>query len=609
MSHAVTMTRHARPDANRAPNASRSRTIASTKTAALARRSTVVRDDASVVGGGRRRRAIVPRVFAPSNTRPPMTPHEEPELVDPEELLLVDGEIGPVTRPATKELDVAREAWYVRAILTADVYDVAIESPCEIAPRLSERIGASIYLKREDLQPVFSFKIRGAYNKMKQLSEEERARGVITSSAGNHAQGVAMSGQKLGCKAIIAMPVTTPGIKVEAVRRLGGEVVLVGENYDATQAYAKQRSKEEGLTYIPPFDDPFVIAGQGTVGVELLRQLPSVDIVFVPIGGGGLAAGMAADIKAIRPEIRVIGVEPAGANAMTISLARGKIVKLNKVDGFADGVAVREPGRDCFEIIHSMLDGIITVRTDQIASAIKDVFGDTRSILEPAGAVAVAGAKAYCTANNFKGKVVAVTSGANMNFDRLRVISEIADQGGKEEATLLSVIPEKNGEFKRFVETVGDRNISEFKYRVQGDNARVLYSIEVSDIKEVQETMARMDALGFKTVDLSNDTATQFHLRHMTGGKARVKDERLYSVEIPERAGALGNFLDFISPKWSISMTHYRADGGQVGKVLFGVQVTENDREEFEKCLELCGYKYVDMTSNVAFRTLFGDDN
>ena len=553
------------------------------------------------------RSRVISRVFAPLVRPPAGETSEAPELVDPEELLLVDGEIGPVTRPEPKrEWDVAREAWYLRAILTADVYDVAVESPCELAPRLSERIGAQIYLKREDLQPVFSFKIRGAYNKMKQLTDEERGRGVITSSAGNHAQGVALSGQKLGCKAIIAMPVTTPAIKVEAVRRLGGEVVLVGENYDATQAYAKQRAKEEGLTYVPPFDDPYVIAGQGTVGVEILRQLPSVDIVFVPIGGGGLAAGMAAYIKAIRPEIKVIGVEPAGANAMTISLARGKIVKLSKVDGFADGVAVREPGRDCFEIIQNMIDGIITVKTDQIAAAIKDVFGDTRSILEPAGAVAVAGAKAYCSANRFTGKVIAVTSGANMNFDRLRVISEIADQGGKEEATLLSIIPEKNGEFKRFVETVGDKNISEFKYRIQGDNARVLYSIEVSDIKEVQDTMARMEALGFKTVDLSNDATTQFHLRHMTGGRGRVENERLYNVEIPERAGALGNFLDFISPRWSISMTHYRSDGGQVGKVLFGVQVAEGERKEFETCLESCGYKYSDMSSNVAFKTLFG---
>ena len=543
-------------------------------------------------------------VFAPL-VRPTPFVGELP-LVDPEDLILLDGEIGPVMRPEAKDSDVAREAWYVRAILTADVYDVAIESPLELAPRLSDRVGAQIYLKREDLQPVFSFKIRGAYNKMKQLTEEERARGVITSSAGNHAQGVALSGQKLNCKAIIAMPVTTPAIKVEAVRRLGGTVELVGENYDATQAYAKERAAAEGLTYIPPFDDPYVIAGQGTVGVEVMRQLPSAEIIFVPIGGGGLAAGMVAYIKAIRPEIRVIGVEPAGANAMTLSLARGEIVKLSKVDGFADGVAVREPGRDCFEIIQTMIDGIITVKTDQIASAIKDVFGDTRSILEPAGAVAVAGAKAYCQAHGVTGKVIAVTSGANMNFDRLRVISEIADQGGKEEATLLSIIPEKNGEFKRFVETVGDINISEFKYRVQGADARVLYSIEVSDLKDVQNTMQRMEALGFKTVDLSNDATTQFHLRHMTGGQGRVENERLYKVEIPERAGALGNFLEFISPKWSISMTHYRNDGGRVGQVLFGVQVAEEEREVFEECLDGCGYKYDDMSSNIAFKTLFG---
>jgi threonine dehydratase len=533
-------------------------------------------------------------------------PRKELPLVDPEDLVLLEGEIGPVTRAEARDTDVAREAWYLRAILTADVYDVAVESPLERAPRMSERSGADIYLKREDLQPVFSFKIRGAYNRMKQLSKEELVRGAITASAGNHAQGVALSGQTLGCKAIIAMPVTTPAIKVEAVRRLGGTVELVGENFDATQAYAKKRAVDEGLTFIPPFDDPYVIAGQGTVGVELLRQLPEVEIIFVPIGGGGLAAGIVAYVKAIRPDVRVIGVEPAGANAMALSLARGEIVKLSKVDGFADGVAVREPGRDCFEIIQAMIDGIMTVKTDQIAAAIKDVFGDTRSILEPAGAVAVAGAKAYCQAHNFKGKVVAITSGANMNFDRLRVISEIADQGGKEEATLVSIIPETNGAFKKFVETVGQTNISEFKYRVQGPNARVLYSIEVSTLQDVQDTMTRMDALGFKTVDLSNDETTQFHLRHMTGGQGRVENEVLYKVEIPERAGALGNFLDFISPRWAITMTHYRSDGGRVGQVLFGVQVPEQERKDFEHCLDGCGYKYDNMSSSIAFKTLFG---
>jgi len=543
------------------------------------------------------------RVMSPL-VRPREVPGELP-LVDPEDLVLLDGEVGPIVRATQTDTDIDREAWYLRAILTANVYDVAIESPLERASRLSDRIGANIYLKREDMQPVFSFKLRGAFNRMKQLSQEELDRGAITASAGNHAQGVALSGQKLGCKAIIAMPVTTPAIKVEAVRRLGGTVELVGENFDATQAYAKKRAKDEGLTFIPPFDDPYVIAGQGTVGVELLRQLPSTDIVFVPIGGGGLAAGIAAYIKAIRPEVKVIGVEPAGANAMALSLARGARVKLSKVDGFADGVAVREPGRDCFEICQAMLDGIITVKTDQIAAAIKDVFGDTRSILEPAGAVAVAGAKAYCTAHGVTGNVVAITSGANMNFDRLRVISEIADQGGKEEATLLSIIPEKNGAFKKFVETVGDRSISEFKYRIQDANARVLYSIVVSNQSEVEDTMKRMKAQGFETVDLSNDATTQFHLRHMTGGRVKVENEVLYKVEIPERAGALGNFLDFISPKWAITMTHYRSDGGRVGQVLFGIQVPDAERNEFEKCLNECEYSYDDMSSNIAFQTMF----
>jgi len=541
---------------------------------------------------------------------PPTGPSKarEPAEVLPEEMVLREGELGVVRRGVMKSEDAERLNWYLKAILTANVYDVAVESPLDYAPRISERLGAQIYLKREDLQPVFSFKLRGAYNKMASISPEDLKRGVITSSAGNHAQGVALAAKKLQCDAVIAMPVTTPAIKVDAVRRLGATVALVGENYDETQAYAKQRSIEEGRTFVPPFDDPLVVAGQGTVGMELLRQLPYLDAVFVPVGGGGLIAGIAAYVKSIRPDIKVIGVEPEGANAMCQSLYRGEIVRLSKVDGFADGVAVRQVGQVCFELCQNLVDGIMTVKTDQICAAIKDVFGDTRSILEPAGAVAVAGATAYCEANGMTGKVVCITSGANMNFDRLRTVSQLADSGLQQEATLLSMIPEENGAFKRFAELVGtDVNFTEFKYRVNDlDSAKVLYSVEVSGPDDLQNCIARLREAGYTTENLTEDSTTQIHLRHMVGGTGAVENERLYKVEIPERAGALDNFLDYISPRWKITMTHYRSDGGRLGQVLFGIQVYPSDLEVFEEVLNDTGYTFTDMTENPAFKILYG---
>ena len=552
-------------------------------------------------------------------------------IVNPEDFTLQPGEVSKFKAPTTTVEDLQLSGWYLKAILTADVYDVVVETPLELAARLSERVTASvpmtpggdaqkqkrIFLKREDLQQVFSFKIRGAYNKIKNLKKEELERGIITASAGNHAQGVALSAKTLGIKAVVAMPVTTPKIKVEAVRRLGGDVVLIGENFDETAAYAKKRSVDDEMTFIPPFDEPYVIAGQGTCGVEILRQLPTAKAVFIPIGGGGLIAGVATYLKTIAPKIKIIGVEPSGANAMAQSLDRGELVKLSKVDGFADGVAVKEVGVNCFQLCQQCVDGVMMVRTDQTCAALKDVFEDTRSILEPSGALAVAGAKEWLNANpDFEGDVVCITSGANMNFDRLRVISEIADGGSGTEATLISAIPEENGSFKRFVTLVGeDTNFTEFKYRVQnlsGDGkkslAKVLYSVNVESETQLQACIARLRSNGIPTEDFTKDETTQTHLRNITGGASSIPNERLYNIAIPERAGALANFLDFISPRWNVSMTHYRAGGQREASVLVGIQVPDSELAEIEAALDGCGYEYSCLQSNAAYNMLFEDN-
>jgi threonine dehydratase len=523
--------------------------------------------------------------------------------VSPEDMILCEGELSTVCRPDSKPGDADQLNWYLRAILTATVYDVSVVSPLDFAPRLSERIGAKIHLKREDLQSIFSFKLRGAYNRMSNIPQEALAKGVICSSAGNHAQGVALAAKKLGCDAVIAMPITTPAIKVDAVRRLGATVELVGENYDATQTYAKNRSEKEGRTFVHPFDDPFIVSGQGTVGMEVVRQLPSVEIVFVPVGGGGLIAGIAAYVKSIRPDVKIIGVEPGGANAMTQSLYHGEICRLTKVDPFADGVAVRQVGNVPFDLCRRLVDGMITVKTDEICAAIKDVFTENRTILEPAGAVAVAGAKAYCRVHGITGNVVAITSGANMNFDRLRVVSQLAD---KQESTLLSVIPERNGSFKAFVHLVGaDVNFTEFKYRVSDDtDAVVLYSVTVRDASVLERCLGRLQDAGIPTENLTDDETTQIHLRHMVGGATDVMNERLYKVQIPERTGALGSFLDHISPAYAITMIHYRGDGGKEGNTLFGIKTTTGSA--VEALLKSTGYTYEDMTTNRAFNALYG---
>ncbi|GFR47671.1 hypothetical protein Agub_g9415 [Astrephomene gubernaculifera] len=488
---------------------------------------------------------------------------------------------------------------YLRAILTARVYDVAIQSPLEEARKLSEAVGNTVLLKREDLQPVFSFKLRGAYNKMAKLPAEARARGVITSSAGNHAQGVALAASRMGCTAIICMPVNTPEIKVANVRKLGGQVVLVGESYQEAQAAAVARAAAEGLTFIPPYDDPYTIAGQGTIGDEILRQVSDpdkLDAIFVPVGGGGLIAGIAAFTKALKPDIKVIGVEPSGANAMAISLARGQRVALSRVDAFADGVAVKQVGQETFRLCRQLVDGVVLVDNSAVSAAIKDVFNETRSILEPAGALAVAGAKAWLKRNGMKGStVVAVTSGANMNFERLRLVAELANVGGRTEATITTTIPERPGAFKEFIDTAvssdSDLSVTEFKYRYSaGSTAQVLWGVAIRHPEQLAALLERLNAADMTSTDISGLEVAQVHLRHLAGGRARsytgrIEDEKIIQVVFPERPGALRRFLDVVSPAWNVTLFHYRTSGNRESSVLLGVQVPAYDEGRFTAAL------------------------
>lgn len=500
---------------------------------------------------------------------------------------------------------------YLKRILTSRVYEAAVETPMIVMEQLSDRVGNKVLLKREDLQPVKSFKLRGAYNRMAELTEEELARGVICSSAGNHAQGVAYSAQQLGADAVIAMPVTTPRIKVDSVKRLGGTVALVGDTYDATQAYAMQRARDEGRIFIPPFDDPAVIAGQGTTGIEILRDVGKLlgrgevpHAVFVPVGGGGLIAGIASYIKRLAPEVRIIGVEPAGANAMAQSLQRGRLVELSKVDPFADGVAVRKVGAECFRICQELLDGVVLVGNNEISAAIKDVFTETRSILEPAGALSLAGAKAYLEYHDMEGEaVVAISSGANMNFNRLRQVSEMADVGNRREAVLGTVIPEERGAFKKFVSMLGALNITEFKYR-QGasQDARVFYRVNYSGADVIEELCDRMRTENMPTYDLTEDQITEMHLSQMIGSSATVANERVFTFNFPERPGALALFLDTFSPKWNITTFHYRASGEAAGRVMVGFEVCDDTREEFFAAVDKLGFDYEETTDNLTFR-------
>jgi threonine dehydratase len=507
---------------------------------------------------------------------------------------------------------------YLERILRARVYDVAVETPLEVAPNLSARLGNRILLKREDMQPVFSFKCRGAYNKMVGLSAAALARGVLASSAGNHAQGVALAAQKLGCKAVIVMPATTPKIKVDAVKARGAEVHLHGDTYDEAHTEARRIERSRKLTFVHPYDDPDVIAGQGTIGMEILRQIAQpLQAVFVPIGGGGLVSGIASYLKRLRPTVKIIGVEPVDDDAMARSLKTGRRVVLDHVGLFADGVAVRQVGEETFRLCRELLDGIILVDTDQICAAIKDVFEDTRTILEPAGALAVAGAKAYVARSGVRGKrLVAVASGANTNFDRLRFVAERAEVGEHREAILAVTIPEKPGSFKKFCATLGARNITEFNYRIADPRqAHVFVGVEVHNRDETARIVKVLEREGLGTLDLSDDEMAKLHVRHMVGGHAPASmrrsaraapDELLYRFEFPERPGALMKFLSNMRTDWNISLFHYRNQGSDYGRVLVGMQVPRNDMREFRRFLETLGYPCVDETRNPAYRLFLG---
>ncbi|MBL8488340.1 MAG: threonine ammonia-lyase, biosynthetic [Rhodocyclaceae bacterium] len=493
---------------------------------------------------------------------------------------------------------------YLEKILNARVYDVAIESPLELAPNLSGRAGNRILLKREDMQPVFSFKLRGAYNKMASLSAAQKKRGVIAASAGNHAQGVALSAQVMGCRAVIVMPTTTPQIKIDAVKKRGGEVVLAGDSYDEAYTAALDLEKKEKLTFVHPYDDPEVIAGQGTIGMEILRQHPEpIDAVFCCVGGGGLISGVAAYIKRLRPQTRIIGVEAADADAMDRSLKAGRRVRLEQVGLFADGAAVKYVGQETFRLCQLYVDEMVLVDTDAICAAIKDVFEDTRSILEPAGALAVAGAKEWARRNKARDKtLVAVASGANMNFDRLRFVAERAEVGEQREAILAVTLPEKPGSYKKFVSLIGSRNITEFNYRFHDPNeAHVFVGIQVANRAESLKLIDQLRRHGYATLDLTDDEMAKLHVRHLVGGHAPQADhELLYRFEFPERPGALMNFLNRMSAGWNISLFHYRNHGADYGRVLVGMQVPPREMKEFRAFLKNLGYRYWDESKNPA---------
>ncbi len=501
---------------------------------------------------------------------------------------------------------------YIKRILDARVYDVARETPIHEASLMSQRLGNSVFLKREDLQPVFSFKLRGAYCKMSRMGPEQLKRGVVAASAGNHAQGVAMAAQKLGVKASIVMPRTTPQIKVDAVRSRGARVVLHGDSFDEAAEHARKLEDQKGLTFVHPFDDPDVIAGQGTIGMEIVRQhRRPLDALFVPVGGGGLLAGVAAYVKYVWPQTRVIGVEPEDAACLKLALERGRRAKLPEVGLFADGCAVAQVGREPFRVIRDTVEEVITVSTDEMCAAIKDIFEDTRSIAEPAGALALAGLKNYVEERGLQGReLLAIVSGANTNFDRLRYISERTEIGEHREAVISVTVPERPGSFREFCRALGRRNITEFNYRyADRERAQVFVGLTVApgggDLADLLEDLGRR---GYEAEDLTHNEVAKLHIRHMVGGHApaELRDERVYRVEFPERPGALLRFLTGLGQRWNISMFHYRNHGAAYGRILVGVQVPRGERGAFDKVLKGINYRFWEETGNRAYQLYLG---
>jgi len=496
---------------------------------------------------------------------------------------------------------------YLELIRTANVYDVAVKSALEPAINLSKRLDNRILMKREDLQPVFSFKLRGAYNRIAALEPPELERGVICSSAGNHAQGVALAAKRHGVRAVIVMPVTTARIKTDAVRALGGEVVLHGDAYDDAYARAIELSERDGLVFIHPFDDPYVIAGQGTIGVEILEQADSdIDAISVPIGGGGLIAGIATYVKQQRPDIRIIGVEPEDSAAMRQSLEAGKPVTLDHVGIFADGVAVRRVGDETFRLCQEFVDEIITVDTDQICAGIRDIFEDTRAIVEPAGGLSIAAVKKYVAERGVSGQtLVTINCGANVNFDRLRHIAERAAVGEQTEMLLAAEIPEEPGSFRRFCETLGRRGITEFNYRYADEKkAHIFVGVQLRDgMTERELLVRRLRDAGFPVEDLSDNEMAKLHVRHMVGGRSpAISNERMFRFEFPERPGALLDFLNAIGTEWNISLFHYRNHGSDYGRILAGIDVPQDETAELEAHLAELGYTHWEESDNPAYR-------
>ena len=500
---------------------------------------------------------------------------------------------------------------YIEKILRAKVYDVAVETPLDYAPTLSERLSNQVYLKREDLQPVFSFKLRGAYNKIALLSKQERANGVIAASAGNHAQGVALSAQKLGIKALIVMPETTPEIKVKSVKARGVKIILQGDSYDEAYNYAKEIAKEKGMTFVHPYDDPDVIAGQGTVGMEILRQHNGdIDAIFVPVGGGGLIAGIAAYVKFVRPESKIIGVEPDDADCLNRALIAKRRVTIKQVGLFADGVAVKQVGKEPFRLAHRYVDEVIVVNTDEICAAIKDIFDDTRSVAEPAGALAVAGLKKYAELRGVSGQtLIAIESGANINFDRLRYVAERTQVGEHREILLAVAIPEVPGSFLKFCKMLGKRSITEFNYRYfDSSMAQVFVGISSSGAEtDKDDLIQQLGSGGFNVTDMTSNELAKDHIRYMVGGHAPCElSEIVYSLQFPERPGALLKFLMSFGSRWNISMFHYRNHGAAFGKVLMGLQMSKAERKVFQQTLDALGFAYLEETVNPAYKLFVG---